>query len=205
MSIKTKIPDLIQRPDLDIESDSESKSATQDTILPWTTNEIITQIGVTEAYEAPIQSDSEFNSNTIIPDLTQRIYSDFEDSESDEDEGTLDQEFYKISTSNQHSKEIHDAEILLTIQAVQYYPKRTILCLLDSGFSSSFLNKSKKRYKEVWDTQGGSFVTFIKTIISDLQLPQFTTHRNFEAEMHLFERKKGEKYDAKNPRTRTND
>ena len=51
--------------------------------------------------------------------------------QSDEDEGTLDQEFYKISTSNQHSKEIHDAEILLTIQAVQYYPKRTILCLLD--------------------------------------------------------------------------
>ena len=125
--------------------------------------------------------------------------------QSDEDEGTLDQEFYKISTSNQHSKEIHDAEILLTIQAVQYYPKRTILCLLDSGFSSSFLNKSKKRYKEVWDTQGGAFVTFIKTIISDLQLPQFTTRRNFEAEMHLFERKKGEKYDAKNPRTRPND
>ena len=100
--------------------------------------------------------------------------------------------------------EINGAEILLTIPAVQDHPKRTIICLLDSGSSSSLLNydvanrnvKSKTRHKEVLDTQGGTLTTFAKTTISNLQLPQFTTRRNFHTEMHLFERKKGENYDG---------
>ena len=41
-----------------------------------------------------------------------------------------------------------------------------------------------------------NYATFAKTTISDLQLPQFTTRRNFEGEIHLFEKKKGEKYDT---------
>ena len=123
----------------------------------------------------------------------------------DEDEETPKRkESYKISESKESNKEINGGEILLTIPAVQDYPKRTIICLLDSGSSSSLLNydvanrnvKNKTRHKEVWDTKGGTFTTFAKTTILDLQLPQFTTRRNFRTEMHLFERKKDEKYDA---------
>ena len=54
----------------------------------------------------------------------------------------------------------------------------------------------KKRHKEVWYTQGGTFTTFAKTTITNLKFPQFTTRRNFEAEFHLFERKKKSNYDA---------
>ena len=74
MSIKTEMPDLIQRPDADIESDSESESTTQDTFLPWTTNESITQIGVTEAYEAPFLSDSrsDFDLTSKTPNLARK-------------------------------------------------------------------------------------------------------------------------------------
>ena len=74
MSIKTERLDLIQRPVSGIELDSELESATQDTFLLWTTNEIITQTGINEAYEAPIQSNSEFDSDTPIKSYTRFVY-----------------------------------------------------------------------------------------------------------------------------------
>jgi len=117
---------------------------------------------------------------------------------SDDEDSPKRKESFKIDDSNQDNEETNGAEILLTIPAVNDHPKRTILCLLDSGSSSSLLNydvanrnvNEKKRHKEVWDTQGGSFTTFAKTTLSNLQFPQFTTRRNFEAELHLFEKKK---------------
>ena len=170
---KQKHPDMIPRLDSDSELESESDSERKDTFLPWTTNDILTQIDVTEAVEAPNQeSDSESDSDTNLPDLTERDYFIFEDSDSEEDGEIPDQESYTISESRQDSTEINGTVILLTIPEVQSHPKKTILCLLNSGSSLSLLNydvlnqnvKSKERYKEVWDNQGGTFAPFPKLL-----------------------------------------
>ena len=166
MSNDESLPDLVPRDDSDSESESE-----EEPFLPWTTPQILT----------PIDSDSE--------------------SEEEEEEEPHDQESYKIDEQDEDSKEINGAEILLTIPAVEDNLKKTILYLLDSGSSSSLLNDdvtirnvtSKERCKEVWDIQKGTFTTSAKTILSNLQLSQFTTRRNFNTEMHLLEKKKDEK------------
>ena len=138
---KQKHPDMIPRLDSDSELESESDSERKDTFLPWTTNDILTQIDVTEAVEAPNQeSDSESDSDTNLPDLTERDYFIFEDSDSEEDGEIPDQESYTISESRQDSTEINGTVILLTIPEVQSHPKKTILCLLNSGSSLSLLN-----------------------------------------------------------------
>ena len=94
--------------------------------------------------------------------------------------------------------------MLISLPATKTRPKRTLLGLVDSGTSSSLIDydqaskniAEKKREKTTWSTQTGTFNTFAKATIQQLQLPQFTTRRNFNHTFHLFEKKKGDRYDV---------
>ena len=83
MDIETEMPDLIPREGSDSESEDSPNIESEDMFLPLTINEIVT----------PIDSDSDNSSNSFdYSNLTPRDYSN-----SEEEEPSPDQEFYKIS------------------------------------------------------------------------------------------------------------
>lgn len=56
--------------------------------------------------------------------------------------------------------------------------------------------QKKDKKKTLWSTQCGDFKIFAKGNLEKLQLPQFTTRRDFEYKFHLFEKKETDRYDA---------
>ena len=121
------------------------------------------------------------------------------------------QETYMIRSVNAHnSKSEHDkkkteidgAEILLTIPATDKRKKKTLLCLVDTGTSSSLIDseavddvitdRQKKRVE--WATQAGEFATHAEGKIEKLQLPEFRTRRDFQHTFQLFKKRKRDRY-----------
>ena len=96
------------------------------------------------------------------------------------------------------------AEIILSLPNETKGGEKILRGLLDSGTSASLINdtkvpKSVKRRNKMatsWNTKGGKFETFARSLISGLQFPQFTTRRSFEHEFHVFKNEQNEKYDV---------
>ena len=93
------------------------------------------------------------------------------------------------------------AEIILSLPNETKGREKILRGLLDSGTSASLINdtkvpKSVKRRNKMatsWNTKGGKFDIFARSVISGLQFPPFMTRRSFKRKFHVFKSEEGEK------------
>ena len=133
----------------------------------------------------------------------------FSDDES-ENEGDLfeieEKNTQKDRARKTGEKEAYGSEVLVGVQVVKEGSKeyRTYRGLIDTGSSSSLMNvaiardngiKKFNRSEIKWNTQAGQFKTHGSQIVNALKLPQFSTHRTFSSNFHMFEKKQDGRYD----------
>ncbi len=119
---------------------------------------------------------------------------------------TDDEEYESNQLITQEMKNTPSAEILITIPrskgAKQY---RTYLGLIDTGTSSSLINKdiinSSNFTMKItgdnvkWVTQAGTFETDSVVEVENYVLPQFTNKRKITTDFHVFQKSQQDTYD----------
>ena len=109
----------------------------------------------------------------------------------------------KKKTSKKKDNETKPSSCSILVNVPHDNGRKTFVGLIDTGTSASLANakavryckKDEKKKETDWSTQGGAFATKKKATITGVKFPQFTKNRSLEFAMHLFEKKKNDKYD----------
>ena len=126
-----------------------------------------------------------------------------DDSDLDSDSEEETHMIRKKKTSKKKDNEAKPSSCSILVNVPHDDGRKTFVGLIDTGTSASLANAKAVRYckrnekkKETdWSTQGGAFATKKKATITGVKFPQFTKNRSLEFAMHLFEKKKDDKYD----------